>query len=302
MIKPISLAMKTVLTLFLLLSLVSYTSAQEAKPVRVIVFGAHPDDCDLGAGGLAALYSSMGHQVKFVSLTNGDMGHQEIGGGELANRRLKEAKEAGKRLGIEYDVLDNHDGELLPTLENRMQVIRKIREWQADLVIAPRTNDYHPDHRNTGILVQDAAYLVIVPNILSSVPPLTKNPVFLYFRDRFQRPNPFRPDIAIDITSVIANKVDELDAHVSQFYEWLPWTSQDLQNVPKDLAERKKWLRTAIEKRSSVTPEIRLALDKWYGTDKASSIKLVEVFEICEYGKQPTQEDIRTLFPMLPNL
>lgn len=294
--------MKTVLTLFLLLSLVSYTSAQEAKPVRVIVFGAHPDDCDLGAGGLAALYSSMGHKVKFVSLTNGDMGHQEIGGGELANRRLKEAKEAGKRLGIEYDVLDNHDGELLPTLENRMQVIRKIREWQADLVIAPRTNDYHPDHRNTGILVQDAAYLVIVPNILSSVPPLTKNPVFLYFRDRFQRPNPFRPDIAIDITSVIANKVDELDAHVSQFYEWLPWTSQDLQNVPKDLAERKKWLRTAIEKRSSVTPEIRLALDKWYGTDKASSIKLVEVFEICEYGKQPTKEDIRKLFPMLPNL
>ncbi|WP_149243832.1 PIG-L family deacetylase [Dyadobacter sp. 32] len=294
--------MKTVLTLFLLLSLVSYTSAQEAKPVRVIVFGAHPDDCDLGAGGLAALYSSMGHKVKFVSLTNGDMGHQEMGGGELANRRLKEAKEAGKRLGIEYDVLDNHDGELLPTLENRMQVIRKIREWQADLVIAPRTNDYHPDHRNTGILVQDAAYLVIVPNILSNVPPLTKNPVFLYFRDRFQRPNPFRPDIAIDITSVIANKVDELDAHVSQFYEWLPWTSQDLQNVPKDLAERKKWLRTAIEKRSSVTPEIRLALDKWYGTDKASSIKLVEVFEICEYGKQPTQEDIRTLFPMLPNL
>jgi LmbE family N-acetylglucosaminyl deacetylase len=294
--------MKTAYSLILLLFVVSYTFAQKTKPIRVIVFGAHPDDCDLGAGGLAYLYSSMGHKVKFVSLTNGDMGHHEIGGGELANRRLKEAKEAGRRLGIEYDVLDNHDGELLPTLENRMEVIRKIREWQADLVIAPRTNDYHPDHRNTGVLVQDAAYLVIVPNILSSVPPLIKNPVFLYFRDRFQRPNPFRPDIAIDISGVMSNKVDELDAHVSQFYEWLPWTSQDLQNVPKDFVERKKWLQTAIEKRSSVTPEIKLSLETWYGTEKASRVESVEVFEICEYGKQPSREDIRMLFPMLPAL
>ena len=270
------------------------------KPIHVIVFGAHPDDCDLGAGGLAYLYASLGHMVKFVSLTNGDKGHQDIGGGELAKRRLKEAKEAGRRLGIEYDVLDTHDGELLPTLENRMNVIREIREWQADIVIAPRTNDYHPDHRNTGVLVQDAAYLVIVPNILSSVPPVTKNPLFLYVRDRFQRPNPFRPDIAIDITNVITKKVDELDAHVSQFYEWLPWTSQDLQNVPKDKDDRKKWLLNSIERRSSVTPEIKISLDKWYGKEKADQVKSVEVFEICEYGKQPTPDDIRALFPMLP--
>ena len=296
--------MKTVLLISALFIFNPFSFAQKpptpAKPIRVIVFGAHPDDCDLGAGGLAYLYASLGHKVKFVSLTNGDKGHQDIGGGELANRRLKEAKEAGRRLGIEYDVLDTHDGELLPTLENRMSVIREIREWQADIVIAPRTNDYHPDHRNTGVLVQDAAYLVIVPNILSSVPPVTKNPLFLYVRDRFQRPNPFRPDIAIDITNVIAKKVDELDAHVSQFYEWLPWASQDLQNVPKDKEERKKWLLNSIEKRSSVTPEIRLAVEKWYGKEKADQVKSVEVFEICEYGKQPNADDIRALFPMLP--
>jgi LmbE family N-acetylglucosaminyl deacetylase len=269
-------------------------------PLNIIVFGAHPDDCDLGAGGIASIYSSMGHKVKFVSLTNGDAGHQDIGGGELARRRLAETKEVAKRLGISYDVLDNHDGELFPTLENRLAVIRKIREWNADLVIAPRTNDYHPDHRNTGVVVQDAAYLVIVPNILSSVPPLTKNPVFLYFRDRFQKPNPFRPDIAIDITNILTKKVDGLDAHTSQFYEWLPWTNGDLANVPKDLSERKKWLTTAMEKRSSVTPEIKVSLDKWYGADKAKEIKYVEVFEICEYGKQPDDTEIKRLFPMLP--
>jgi LmbE family N-acetylglucosaminyl deacetylase len=271
------------------------------NPIRVIVFGAHPDDCDLGAGGLAALYVSMGHKVKFVSLTNGDKGHQDIGGGALASRRLKEAKEAGKRLGVEYEVIDNHDGELMPTLENRMHVIRAIREWNADIVIAPRTNDYHPDHRNTGVLVQDAAYLVVVPNILSSVPPVTKNPLFLYVKDRFQRPNPFRPDIAIDISTVIAKKVDELDAHVSQFYEWLPWVGGDLPNVPKDPEQRKKWLRSSIEQRSTVTPEIRLTLEKWYGKEKADMIKSAEAFEICEYGKQPTPENIRELFPMFPS-
>jgi LmbE family N-acetylglucosaminyl deacetylase len=270
------------------------------KPLNIIVFGAHPDDCDLGAGGIASIYSSMGHKVKFVSLTNGDKGHQDIGGGELANRRLKEAKEAARRWGIQYDVLDNHDGELFPTLENRLEVIRKIREWNADMVIAPRTNDYHPDHRNTGVIVQDAAYLVIVPNILSSVPPLTKNPVFLYFRDRFQRPNPFRPDIAIDITENLAKKVEGLDAHVSQFYEWLPWTSGDLANVPKDVTERKKWLLTSMEKRSSVTPEIKVSLEKWYGAERAAKVKYVEVFEITEYGKQPSADEVKRLFPMLP--
>nr|WP_295928449.1 PIG-L family deacetylase [uncultured Dyadobacter sp.] len=270
------------------------------KPLNIIVFGAHPDDCDLGAGGIASIYSSMGHKVKFVSLTNGDKGHQDIGGGELAVRRYKEAQEAARRWGIQYDILDNHDGELLPTLENRLAVIRKIREWNADVVIAPRTNDYHPDHRNTGVVVQDAAYLVIVPNILSSVPPLTKNPVFLYFRDRFQRPNPFRPDIAIDITENLAKKVDGLDAHVSQFYEWLPWTDGNLANVPKDVNERKNWLLKSMERRSSVTPEIKASLDKWYGADKAEKIKYVEVFEITEYGKQPNAEEVKRLFPMLP--
>ena len=286
--------------LFQCLVMAQNKAVMNKTEIRIIVFGAHPDDCDLGAGGIASIYASSGHKVKFVSLTNGDKGHQEIGGGELANIRLKETKEAARRWGIEYDVLDNHDGELLPTLENRMSVIRLIREWNADIVIAPRTNDYHPDHRNTGVLVQDAAYLVIVPNILSSVPPLTKNPVFLYFRDRFQRPNPFRPDIAVDITTIMAKKVDGLDAHVSQFYEWLPWTAQDLDNVPKDKVERKKWLLTAMEKRSAVTPEIKISLDKWYGKELADKIKQVEVFEICEYGKQPTTDEIKKLFPMLP--
>ena len=269
----------------------------KAAPVRVIMIGAHPDDCDLKGGGTAALFASMGYAVKFVSVTNGDAGHQTQGGGALAKRRHAEAKEAGKRLNVEYDVLDNHDGELLPALNVRLQIIRKIREWNADIVIAPRPNDYHPDHRYTGVLVQDAAYMVAVPNVAPDVPPLKKNPVFLYFQDFFQRPNPFRPDITIDITSVFDQKVHALDAHESQVYEWLPWIGGTLDKVPANKDERKKWL--AETRTVRITPEVRKALEKWYGTERAAGIKHAEAFEICEYGVQPKDPDIRRLFPML---
>ena len=221
---------KSLVSVLLLSCIVYYASSQ--NPVRVIVFGAHPDDCDQDAGGTATLLASLGHAVKFVSVTNGDAGHQSQGGGILAMRRTLEAKEAGKRLGVSYDVLDNHDGELTPTLEVRLQIIRKIREWGADVVIAPRPNDYHPDHRYTGVLLQDAAYMVGVPNVAPDTPPLKKNPVFLYSQDNFQRPNPFRPDIAVDITSIFEKKMDGLDAHESQVYEWLPWIGGYSKEVP----------------------------------------------------------------------
>src|SRR5881397_1881307 len=184
--------------------------AQENK-IRVIAFGAHPDDCDIRAAGTAAKFAQLGHAVKFVSVTNGDAGHQTEGGGALAKRRRLEAKESARRLGIEYEVLDNHDGELLPTLDVRQQVIRRIRQWNADIVLAPRPNDYHPDHRYTGVLVQDAAYMVVVPFFCPDTPYLKRNPVFLYYPDSFQKPNAFQPDVAVSIDSVIQKKLEALD-------------------------------------------------------------------------------------------
>ena len=286
--------------LFLAIALVPALCAQ-SEPVRVIAFGAHPDDCDLGAGGLAAKYAALGDKVKFVSLTNGDAGHQSQGGKELADRRRAEAKEAGRRIGIEYEVLDNHDGQLLPTLEVREQVIREIRQWKADIVIAPRPNDYHPDHRYTGVLVQDASYMVIVPNLVKDTPPLPHNPVFLYYSDRFTRPQPFQPDIVVSIDDVFDKKIDMLDAHVSQFYEWLPWTSGDLYQVPKDAVARKKWLATQARALRDASPEWRKSLEKRYGAE-AAHIQHVEAFEITEYGRQPTEVEIRKLFPFFPNV
>jgi LmbE family N-acetylglucosaminyl deacetylase len=289
--------MKNVILLVCFLFLLSTgPSYGQNTPLRIIMIGAHPDDCDQDGGGTAILFAKMGYAVKFVSVTNGDAGHQETGGGILANRRLAEAKEAGKRFGVEYDVLPNHDGELVPSLDVRLQVIRKIREWNADIVFAPRPNDYHPDHRYTGILVQDAAYMVGVPNVAADTPPLKKNPVFVYFQDNFQRPNPFRPDVAIDISSVFDQKIHALDAHESQFYEWLPWIGGYLNEVPKDKVARKKWLAT--NRAGRITPAVKASLEKWYG-QRAGEIRYAEAFEICEYGTQPSDDDLRRLFPML---
>ena len=285
--------LKTIATLTFMLGF-----ALQAQQLHVIAFGAHPDDCDLGAAGTAARFAALGAKVKFVSITNGDAGHQTMGGGELARRRKAEAAESARRLGIDYEVLGNHDGELLPTLEVRRQVIRLIREWNADIVISPRPNDYHPDHRYTGVLVQDAAYMVVVPNIVPEVPPLRKNPVFVYYQDHFQRPNPFRPDIAISIDDVYDKKIDALDAHVSQVYEWLPWVAGNLDQVPHDPVERKRWLSEQRQKRE-ITPAIRASLVKWYGPERGNAIRHAEAFEICEYGRQPSEAEIRQLFPML---
>jgi LmbE family N-acetylglucosaminyl deacetylase len=255
-------------------------------------------------GGTAALLAKMGVAVKFVALTNGDAGHYAEGGGVLGQRRREEAQRAAKKYGIdEYVVLNNHDGELLPDLNARMQVIREIRKWNADVVLGLRPNDYHPDHRNAGKLVEDASYMVAVPNVAADVPALKKNPVFLYMQDNFKKPNPFSHDIVIGIDEVLDQKVDGLNEHTSQMYEWLPWISNGGEidpKVPKDPAERKAWLKTRWMGRSMSDAQ-KAGLAKWYSAEKAASFKYAESFEITEYGAQPTEADIRRLFPMLKN-
>jgi len=285
------------LGLFLGLML-TFATGQEKK-LNIIAFGAHPDDCDGRAGGVAAKWAALGHKVRFVAVTNGDAGHQSEGGGALAKRRRAEAAEAGRRIGIEYVTLDNHDGELLPTLRVREQIIREIRKWNADLVLGPRPNDYHPDHRYTGVLLQDAAYMVTVPNICPDTPALRRNPVFMYFQDGFQKPNPFSPDVAVSIDDVIDKKIDMLDAHVSQMYEWLPWHAARLEQVPKDSAARKEWLRKQ-RAGGQLNPALRTALAKWYGEEAAKQIKFAEAFELCEYGSRPGTAELRQLFPFFP--
>lgn len=270
----------------------------DTKQIRVLVFGAHPDDCDIKAGGVAALYVQQGHHVKFVSVTNGDAGHHEMGGGPLAQRRNAEAQAAAKIIGIEYELLDNHDGELMPTLENRYQIIRTIREFRPDLIMTHRPNDYHPDHRYTSILVQDAAYMVTVPNICALTPHLEKNPVIVYLSDGFMKPYPFTPDVVVGIDTVVEQKIDMLHCHESQFYEWLPYNSGNLNAIPDSVEDRHEWLAERLRNRfSSVAEKHRDLLVEFYGKKVGANIQYAEAFESCEYGSSLTTENLPILFP-----
>jgi N-acetylglucosamine malate deacetylase 1 len=269
--------------------------------LRIICFGAHPDDCELQAGGTAALWAAQGHHVKFISVTNGDIGHWREAGGPLARRRTAEAQRADHILGIASEVLDIHDGELLPTLENRRTLTRLIREWKADIVMSHRPNDYHPDHRYTGILVQDSAYMVTVPFFCPDTPILQKNPAYFFYPDRFQKPNPFQADIAVSIDDVMDRKLDSLDALVSQFYEGGANGSADLlPSDPDKQAERRRKIREGFAARNrDVAQRYRAKLNEWYGKDKGSEVRYAEAFEICEYGRRPSREELARLFPFL---
>ncbi len=268
---------------------------------RILVLGAHPDDADLKAGGTASKWRRLGWEVKLVSVTDGGAGHQTQHGAVLARRRREEARAAGAVLGASYETLDNPDGALLPTLEARQNLIRLIRNFHPDLVLTHRPNDYHPDHRYTSTLVQDAAYMITVPAVCSDVPHLETNPVIAYFSDDFRKPAPFVPDVIVDIGDEMSRMMDMLHCHVSQFYEWLPYNGGYMVDVPADDAGRRIWLEERIRRR------LRPLADRWrrqlmhtYSEEQGRRIEFVEAFEASEYGAPLDAAAKARLFPFVP--
>jgi LmbE family N-acetylglucosaminyl deacetylase len=278
------------------------TAADDDGKLRILVFGAHPDDAEFKAGGTAAKWAKRGHHVKLVSVTNGDIGHWKMAGGPLAQRRTGEVAAAAKKLGTESQVLDLHDGELLPTLENRRLITRVIREWRADIVISHRPWDYHPDHRYVGVLMQDAAFMVTVPFFCPDSPPLKTNPVFLFSSDGFQRPYPFKPDVAVSIDDVFEQKLDAVHELASQVYEGGASGNEEfVRSVPpeSDTAGRKAWLKSRWQDRQSrEADKARAVLLEMYGEEGGKAVKYAESFEICEYGRRPSAEELKKLFPI----
>jgi len=271
------------------------------RPLNILCFGAHPDDCDLRFGGTAMKYRALGHRVKFVSMTNGDTGHFSQGGGPLARRRCEEAQAAAQIADIEYEVLDIHNGELEPDVRNRKLVIQRMREFEADLVLCHRANDYHPDHRAVGVVGQDASYTVTVPNVAPLTPHLQRAPVLGYFYDAFRLPNPYVPTVALDTDDVFERKVDMIHCHASQMYEWLPYNGGTLDEVPEAEVERRAWLRERLLGRFGGTADsARDCLHKWYGEARGAAVKTAETVSVSEYGRRLPEDEVRTLFPFLP--
>jgi len=269
--------------------------------LRILVIGAHPDDCEIKAGGVTAMYRQLGHEVKFVSVTNGEAGHHIHFAGHLAEIRRKETEAVAELMGIEYEVLTNRDGHLQPTLECRSRMIALIRRYRPDLILTHRPNDYHPDHRATSTLVCDAAYMVIVPHIVPEVPALRVNPVIAYLSDHFQRPYPFSPTVAIDVEPVLETIVDQMECHKSQFHEWLPWTLYQEHEIPADPAGRRAYTKRFYTSfNGPLADRYRDLVIQTYGEDRGAKIRFIEAFEPCEYGSPLTEANKKVLFPMLP--
>ena len=272
------------------------------QPLRLLILGAHPDDADFHAGGLAAIYRQSGHVVKMVSLTNGDAGHQTMRGQALAARRREEAAAAGAVIGAEYVTWEHHDGLLEPTLELRFEIIRELRRFRPDLVLTHRTNDYHPDHRAVGNVVRDASFMVTVPAIVPDEPILPKDPVVAFMPDRFTKPYPLQGDVVIDVTEQVETIVDMLACHESQVYEWLPWNRGAAEQVPCETAARRDWLRAWYLQRLRPTADrYREQLIAVYGPDRGRQIEYAEAYEISEYAAPLDLANRQRLFFFLPS-
>jgi LmbE family N-acetylglucosaminyl deacetylase len=275
-------------------------AAQTSAPrvLRVIAFGAHPDDAELKFAGTAALFAAQGHKVKLVAATNGDVGHFAEAGGPLAQRRRAEVQACHKKLGVETEVLDIHDGELMPDLETRRKFAGLIRDWQADIVLSHRPWDYHPDHRAVGKLAEDSAVVVAAPFFMPYTPPTKRNPIFLFYSDGFQKPYPFDPIIAVGFDEVAQKKWDCIGDMPSQFADADSWQARYRGNMPADPAARAAAILNGVKQRSAdVANQYRPLLLKLYGDQKGQAVKYAEAFELNQYGSQATVDELKQLFP-----
>jgi len=268
---------------------------------KLMVIGAHPDDCELTAGGFAALCAKRDWAVRFVSVTNGDAGHQTMKPKALAKRRLSEARKAAGRIGASYETLGEPDGRLFVTDASTRKVVSAIRRFRPDVLITPRTCDYHRDHRATAQLVLDASFILGVPSIYPETP-FAPVPVILYACDVFTEGPPFHPHLLADITKEMPVHLQMLADHESQFFEWLPWVSHPAAEGP---LVRKVSLKKLVKDRQATLLNLggarpyeaakRFAkgLKKKYGR----TVKAALAFQVSEYGRRASAEELKTLFP-----
>lgn len=282
--------------------------------MRILMIGAHQDDNEFRCGGIAKKYMDAGYDVRFLCLCDGGGGHHIMTREQTVLRRAKESEAVAKLLGIRYDVWDIEDCNLVADLTTRKRLIRYIRNYNPDLIISHRTNDYHADHRAAAQLVQDASYLLTVPNECSDTPAMRFMPVIMFNEDRFRSPE-FKGDVVVDVDNEIDVKLKIADINESQVYEWLPYTHGEENEVPKDKEARFEWLKGMKITPETTDEEINAATDGYavrfaktaarfrkeliekYGTEKGTKIRYAEAFEISEYGTQPTAEMLKTLFP-----
>lgn len=281
--------------------------------MRVLIIGAHEDDIEFRNAGMTIKFKELGHDVRFLCLSNGNGGHHILSPDETARARKGETQQVAKILGVQYDIWEDvNDCEIEPTLENRKRLTRYIREYNPDIICTHRVNDYHPDHRATAQLVQDASYLLIVPHFCPEAPAMKSMPVIMQTEDAFKNPE-FCADVVIDIDNEIETKLECVRCHRSQIYEWLPYTNGE--TVPESEEEKIEWMKgmnitadTTDEeilaaprgysvRFAKVAARFRKELIEKYGEEKGSKVRYAEALMLSEYGKQLTEETKKIYFP-----
>ena len=240
-------------------------------------------------------------KVKLVALTNGDVGHFAQAGGPLAQRRKAEVEACHEKLGVATDVLDIHDGELMPDLETRKKVANLIRDWQADIVLSHRPWDYHPDHRAVGKLAEDAAVVVAAPYFAPYTPPTKGNPIFLFYSDNFKKPYPFDPIIAVGFDEVAQKKWDCISASAVAVRRrrFVAGALRPERSDRRGRAQGVPARRGETAQRGRGEPVPRPAGEALWRAE-GPAIKYAEAFELNQYGRAATADELKAMFPDIP--
>jgi LmbE family N-acetylglucosaminyl deacetylase len=186
--------------------------------MNILAIGAHPDDIEFLCAGTLALYAKEGHNIYIAVATNGNVGSPTLGKKEISKIRKNECVESCKIINAKLIWMDFDDEWLYDTPSSRLVFIDAIREAKADIVFIHNKNDYHPDHRNAGMIAEDSKIPVSVKLVKSTHNHLKNIPHFFYM-DSIGGSG-FEPEHYVDIASVIDIKIQMIECHKSQ-NDWL---------------------------------------------------------------------------------
>jgi LmbE family N-acetylglucosaminyl deacetylase len=261
--------------------------------LSVVIVGAHPDDCEIFAGGLTVLLRQSGHKVTYIVMTNGNAGHYKMTKDVLQAVRFAETRKVAACLDIDYEIMNIDDGCVEPSLRNRQMLIRLLRKYQPDIIITHPSDDYHPDHRYTSQLVTDTAYVLNVPLYVPDVAAMKKPVVYCHM---CSKPQPGTVTVLVPTDKVMAQKILAVHQNTSQIYEWLPWTENvDPNIIPEDEQGRIKYLKNRwLPEWEKAAINFRNQLEHY----NAGNERFVEAFSASRYGFPLTQANASNYFPV----
>lgn len=184
------------------------------KKLDILAFGAHPDDVELGCAGTILLQISLGYKVGVIDLTKGELGTR---GNAMIRQEESDVAAQKMQLSIREN-LNFQDGFFENNQQNKLEVIKRIREYKPAVILCNAKEDRHPDHGRAASLIYDACFLSGLEKVQTSFnnksqEPFRPNVIYHYIQYNNQK-----PDFIVDISNFMSNKMDIIKSYASQFY------------------------------------------------------------------------------------